>query len=244
MTVGKGHGASWWLAPGGMSTARRTATTLLVLAAGAAGVALLAPGGLGGPRRQLVTDGTSAATYRSVVGAAGHLPGWLHGPGEHVALVGVLLLVALTGWTGWRGRVPALVGAGLVGAGALLAYLTSEGLKLVVDQERPCRALDGVDTWAPCPPAGDWSFPSNHSTVAGALAAGLVVLNPRLGVVAVPVAGTVAAMRVVAGVHYPHDVLAGLLLGAAATVALLVAAGPVGVRIAARLAGRGAPRPR
>jgi len=54
----------------------------------------------------------------------------------------------------------------------------------------------------------------------------------------------VAAMRVVAGVHYPHDVLAGLLLGAAATVALLVAAGPVGVRIAARLAGRGAPRPR
>ncbi|ROT31433.1 phosphatase PAP2 family protein [Micromonospora sp. HM5-17] len=217
--------------------------TVLALTVGGAVVVLLAPGGLGDPQLQIVTDGASASTYRSVVGAAGKLPDWLHGPGEHVALAGVLLLVGLlgwTGWTGWRRRTPAVVGAGLVGVGALLAYLTSEGLKLVVDQERPCRAFDDVTTWVPCPPAGDWSFPSNHSTVAGALAAGLVVLAPRLGFVAVPVAGTVAAMRVVAGVHYPHDVLAGLLLGAATTVALLLALGPVGARIAAWLPGRGA----
>lgn len=232
-----------------MTIMRRILVAVLALVAGGVMIALLAPGGLGDPRLRVVTDGPSAEAYRAVVGGAGRLPDWLHAPGEHVALAGVLTLAGLlawTGWTGWRRRSPVAAGALLVVLGTLSAYLTSEAVKLVVDQERPCRAFGDVVTWVPCPPPGDWSFPSNHSTVVGALAAGLVVLAPRLGFVAVPVAGVVAAMRVVAGVHYPHDVLAGLLLGATTTIALLVTLTPVAERLMARwYAGRLRPaRPR
>jgi len=120
---------------------------------------------------------------------------------------------------GLAGVVSGLV---LVGAGSVLAYLGSEAVKLAVDEERPCRALGEPQTWVPCPPTGDWSFPSNHATVAGALAAGVIMLAPRLARVAVPAALAVAVLRVVAGVHYPHDVLAGLLFGAAVTVSVMV----------------------
>ena len=220
-----------WLSSSAMTISRRILLAVLVLALGAVVVALLTPGGLGDPEPQVVTDGPSAEAYRDLVGVAGELPGWVHGLGEYGAAAGVLVLLGLVcwaGWTGWRRRTPTWVGALLVGAGAVLAYLVSEALKLVVDQERPCRAFGEVTTWVPCPPGGDWSFPSNHSTVAGALAGGLVLLAPRLGLVAVPIAVAVATLRVVAGVHYPHDVVAGLLLGASASIALLLALSPAG----------------
>ncbi|MBE1492407.1 phosphatase PAP2 family protein [Plantactinospora soyae] len=231
---------------------RRILLAVPVLVLGAVVVVLLAPGGLGDPEPQVVTDGVSAEAYRDVVGTAGDLPGWLHGLGEYGAVAGVFGLIGLVcwaGWTGWRRRTPVWVGALLVGVATVLAYLVSEALKLVVDQQRPCWALGEVTTWISCPPSGDWSFPSNHSTVVGALAAGLVLLAPRLGLVAVPVAVAVAALRVVAGVHYPHDVVAGLLLGASASIALLLALSPAralsrpGARVPAGLPGDGVPTP-
>ncbi|MDG4788798.1 phosphatase PAP2 family protein [Micromonospora sp. WMMD1102] len=201
----------------------------LFLLSGAAMV-LLAPGGLGDPRPRVVTEGPSAAAYRGMAGRAGELPGWLHTPGEYAAAAGLLVLAGLlarVGWLGWRRhRTSGALGVLLVGVGTVLAYLVSEGVKLVVDQERPCRAFADVSTWVACPPVGDWSFPSNHATLAGGLAAGLVLLAPRLWYLAVPMAGAVAALRVATGVHYPHDVLAGLLLGATASAALLIALRP------------------
>ncbi|MFC6020440.1 phosphatase PAP2 family protein [Plantactinospora solaniradicis] len=236
-----------------MTVLRRILLALPVLVLGAVVVVLLAPGGLGDPGPQVVTDGPSAEAYRDVVGVAGNLPGWLHGLGEYGATGGLVVLIGLVcwvGWSGWRRRTPIWVGALLVSAAAVLAYLVSEALKLVVDQERPCRAFGEVTTWISCPPGGDWSFPSNHSTVAGALAAGLVLLVPRLGlVVAVPVAVAVAALRVLAGVHYPHDVVAGLLLGASTSIVLLLVLSPAGAlprtgaRIPAGLPGDGVPTP-
>ncbi len=202
---------------------------VLILAAGGTAVALLAPAGWGSPAVIMVTDGHSARTYQEVVAAVADTPGWLSALAAHLPALGLLvllLLLAWTGWTGWRQHTPRGVGALLVLAGTVLAYGLSEALKLVVDQGRPCRAFGELTIWEHCPPVGDLSFPSNHSTVAGALATGLVLLAPRLALVAVPTAIVVAAMRVVAGVHYPHDVLAGLLLGATITAALLVALAP------------------
>ena len=52
-----------------------------------------------------------------------------------------------------------------------VAYVCSELLKSAVDEERPCRAVAGaVASIVECPAYGDWSFPSNHSTIAGAAA--------------------------------------------------------------------------
>jgi membrane-associated phospholipid phosphatase len=212
-----------------MTVVRRILVSGLVFLAGGGAVVLLAPGGLGTTRAQVVTDGPSAQMYRAVVAAAQDAPGWLIALGERLALVGLLILAVLlarAGWSGWRHRTPAAAGAPLVGVCIVMAYLASEAAKLVIDEDRPCRVFGEPATWVPCPPAGDWSFPSNHATVAGALAAGLVLLVPRLAVVAVPTAAAVAGMRVVTGVHYPHDVVAGLLLGASVTAALLIALAP------------------
>lgn len=65
----------------------------------------------------------------------------------------------------------------------------------------------------------DFSFPSDHATVAGAVAAGLLMTNRRWGTVAAVAAGTMAFTRVYVGAHYPADVLAGLTLGAVVAVA-------------------------
>lgn len=105
-----------------------------------------------------------------------------------------------------------------------------------MDEERPCRALrTGADLVAECPAAGDWSFPSNHSTLAAGLAVGLAVLWPRLVAITLPLAGAAALLRVLVGVHYPHDVLAGAILGGTLVVAVLLAFMPLAQGAVSRL---------
>lgn len=119
--------------------------------------------------------------------------------------------------------VPLIAAAlrGVAGAvGVLLAYGLSELLKTWVMEYRPCQELTPTPSW--CPPAGDWSWPSNHATLAAALLAAAWLCMPRLWVL-LP-GGAVALMvlmsRVATGEHYVHDVVCGALLGLA--VVLLV----------------------
>jgi undecaprenyl-diphosphatase len=73
--------------------------------------------------------------------------------------------------------------------------------------------------------AADPGFPSDHATAGFAIAA---VLMARLGRRALPVllaAAVLAVSRVLVGVHYPLDVVAGALLGSAvAALICLIAA--------------------
>jgi membrane-associated phospholipid phosphatase len=64
--------------------------------------------------------------------------------------------------------------------------------------------------------------------IAGALAAGILFFSRRLGFLAAVLALTVAFARVYAGVHYPGDVVGGLILGTlVATVLSLLLRRPV-----------------
>jgi membrane-associated phospholipid phosphatase len=103
------------------------------------------------------------------------------------------------------------------GVGVIVAYLVSEVTKSVVQESRPCSAGDVV-TVLTCPEAGSWSWPSNHSTIAAAFAVACAFAVPRLGWFTVPLAVAAAFSRVAAGVHYVHDVLAGLALGLSVVV--------------------------
>ncbi|MEV6575673.1 phosphatase PAP2 family protein [Streptomyces sp. NPDC051577] len=141
------------------------------------------------------------------------------------------LLLAWVGWTALRRRdVSGLAGVAVTAAGTVVAYGLSEAIKLLVDEERPCRALPGVAALAPCPEPGDWSFPSNHATLAIALAVGVTLARPRLATLVLPVAGAAALLRVLVGVHYPHDVLAATVLGATAVVTVRLLVQPIAVR--------------
>ena len=62
----------------------------------------------------------------------------------------------------------------------------------------------------------DNGFPSEHATYAASLAAIIYGYRRRWGIAAIGIAILVGISRVLADVHYPIDILAGLIIGAAA----------------------------
>lgn len=115
--------------------------------------------------------------------------------------------------------------AGLLGAAALAGGL-AELAKLVIGRERPIRDFvlqnDGHYVWkdGPLGPlfAGFWDpsnlgLPSSHAAVAFGGAALLGVLDPRLRPAALILATACGLTRVLAGAHFPSDVVLGAALG-------------------------------
>lgn len=175
--------------------------------------------------------------YRDIIDFAHTTPSWVQHVAELWTEAGLLLFGVLYVMAWWRSRVGdnrAVALAVLAPLATAAGYVVSESLKSVVDEERPCRTVaDAAAALVPCPPTGDWSFPSNHAAIAGAAAVALALAWPRIALLTVPMALLMAFSRVFVGVHYPHDVLVGLVVGAlVATVFTLVL-----VRAAAALLG-------
>ena len=83
----------------------------------------------------------------------------------------------------------------------------------------------------------DNSFPSDHTAVAFAAAVAVLVFHRRLGALLALLAAGVGLDRILVGVHYPIDVVAGALAGTAAAL-LVTTAGRPQVTWAVRLASR------
>ncbi|MDT2009540.1 phosphatase PAP2 family protein [Rhodococcus opacus] len=99
---------------------------------------------------------------------------------------------------------------------AVVAYLVNDGIKGASPRNvpaTPTRRRPARKTLTPT----DYSFPSNHTVVAAAMAAALLLdSNPggrRLGIVAAVAALLIGLSRVYVGAHYPHDVAAALVVG-------------------------------
>jgi undecaprenyl-diphosphatase len=153
--------------------------------------------------------------YTDVVDSAQHAPTWLDSAISVWSTYGLALFAVLmvVGW--WRARrlgAEAAVTALAVPVVVVAAYAIDSLLKAVVRENRPCRTLRVV-TLEACPAQGDWSFPSNHATIAAAAAVALFFVSRRIGAVAAVAALAMAASRVWVGVHYPHDVVAGVAVG-------------------------------
>ncbi|MFF2410558.1 phosphatase PAP2 family protein [Streptomyces sp. NPDC058092] len=167
----------------------------------------------------------TAPLYRDITDFAHDMPSWVQHLAEIWTELGLLVfgVLFITGW--WRARRAderALALAVLAPLATAFGYVVSEVLKSVVDEDRPCRTVVGAAaSLVPCPPTGDWSFPSNHSAIAGAAAVALAIARPRLAWLTAPLALLMAFSRVFVGVHYPHDVAVGLLLGAAVSAAVV-----------------------
>ncbi|WP_432867601.1 phosphatase PAP2 family protein [Microbispora rosea] len=168
----------------------------------------------------------SAEWYREVTAFALHTPAWVRDAAAVAtdAVPAVLFAFLVFGW--WRARRGddrRMALALLAPVAVATAYLASEGVKSVLRLRRPCWDLADVVTVAPCPPYGDWSLPSNHATFAAAGAVALVALWRGAAVAAPAFALLEAFSRVFVGVHYPHDVAAGLLFGALIAPPVLLA---------------------
>jgi membrane-associated phospholipid phosphatase len=57
------------------------------------------------------------------------------------------------------------------------------------------------------------SFPSRHVFSASIISMAVLRLNPILGILFLVLSLVIAICRVIGGVHYPHDVAAGYLIG-------------------------------
>jgi undecaprenyl-diphosphatase len=124
-------------------------------------------------------------------------------------IIWYLLIVLLPILYGAAALRPALVMA-LTGALGVTIYTL---LKRVFVRERPFITHAAIDLRGA--PLDRYSFPSGHTLHAVSFAWQATAHFPELGWVLVPLAGLIAASRVVLGLHYPSDVLAGAAIGAA-----------------------------
>lgn len=145
--------------------------------------------------------------------------GWLHAPMTAYAGYGLVVFAVLlvTGWWLSRHRGPRSIAAALWAAAAtVLAVALNQLLVGAFAQSRPYTDLTDILVLAQR--SSDYSFPSDHAVMAGAAAAGLFLVSRRLGTLAAAAAALMAFARVYIAAHYPHDVAAGLLFGAAVTL--------------------------
>lgn len=135
---------------------------------------------------------------------------------EVLFAVAVALLFLLA-WGSMRTIARRAAVAAVASAGVALTL--GQVLSHLVDRPRPFVAHPHlIHLFAPH--AADAGFPSDHATAAFAIATAIVLRNRLWGGIALVAAALLAVSRVVIGVHYPVDVLAGAALGAAAALLL------------------------
>ena len=151
----------------------------------------------------------------------------------------IALAVMLASRGGRANRRAALRGVLSVAA---TSVLTNAVMKPMTSRVRPTPAPDGWMTRVARVPSST-SFPSGHAASAGAFAVGASLEMPQLAGPLGLAAAAVGWSRVRTRVHYPGDVVAGLVVGAAVAVATTRwwprrPAAPASVRpVRARVAG-------
>ncbi|WP_418060335.1 phosphatase PAP2 family protein [Pimelobacter simplex] len=174
------------------------------------------------------------AWFRAVNHLARATP-WLHTPARLFAQDGIVLFAALlllSWWWARRAGDPRRVAAALwAPAGALVALGANQLLVAAFAEPRPFTVVP--DALVLVSRSTDASFPSDHAVMAGAVAMGLALAHGRhaLTWTGAGLAVLMAATRVYVGAHFPLDVVAGLLVGAAIALASYRLVRPVAVRL-------------
>jgi membrane-associated phospholipid phosphatase len=170
--------------------------------------------------------------FEQVNGFAKATP-WLHAVIVGYANYGVLLFVGLfvAGWWTARrsGQVAPMAAVVCAVAATLLAIAVNQPIVAAAHEARPYATHAGILVLAHR--GTDFSFPSDHAVMAGAAAAGLWFVSRRLAIVAIFAALVMAFARVYIAAHYPQDVVAGLLLGAAIAIVVYLAGRGVAARL-------------
>lgn len=126
------------------------------------------------------------------------------------ALMALLIL-----FDGWRG-----LGASVhLAASGLIALLLYRRLKRYTRRARPCARDGRIHPWIA--PLDEYSFPSGHTLHAATFSLVACAHYPVLAWLLIPFTASVAASRVVLGLHYPSDVLAATVIGCVLAGAML-----------------------
>ena len=98
----------------------------------------------------------------------------------------------------------------LVFFSSALAWFVSEIFKILFHIPRPFLVLPDIHTLFT---ETGYSFPSGHATFFSALAVSLFFLHKKAGYVFMFFALLIGLARIIAGVHFPIDILGGFIFG-------------------------------
>ena len=104
-----------------------------------------------------------------------------------------------------------LTAIAVAGSAALVGIGLFKSLKKLSGRRRPCEIEPHV--WANLLPPDQFSFPSGHTITAFAVAVALAEFYPALFPALLFCAVSIAASRILLGMHFLSDVVAGALLG-------------------------------
>ncbi|WP_064090994.1 phosphatase PAP2 family protein [Rossellomorea aquimaris] len=147
----------------------------------------------------------SKQLYRSFFGFVTHLGGARF-------TIGIMLLLLLLSI-----QQPLLNQTSLVaGFSLIFSHVVMSIIKKMVKRIRPYLTLPNamVHGYA----FKDHSFPSGHSTAIFSITTPFMIQYPSSILILLPISWVVAYSRVVLGVHYPSDVVAGALLAIITTI--------------------------
>jgi undecaprenyl-diphosphatase len=112
------------------------------------------------------------------------------------------------------------------GAAALTGVLVFKTIKLISQRPRPCQLEPHC--WSKVLPPDRFSFPSGHTMTAFSIALVVSYFYPPLEGLLFFLAISIAASRIVLGMHFLSDVLAGMVLGVALACASITAFAAMG----------------
>lgn len=122
-----------------------------------------------------------------------------------VAAIGLTVFVLSENYTGKQ--------LCFVISAALLGWLAAKAMKLVVGAPRPFVSLENLNLLVKNPP-GSFSFPSGHATFMFAGAFSVWVFSKKWSIFFLICALVVGISRVIVGLHWPLDILGGMVLAA------------------------------
>jgi len=102
---------------------------------------------------------------------------------------------------------------GAAGSAAIFGIFVFKALKKLSQRPRPCHIEPHC--WSKVLPPDKFSFPSGHTMTAFSIALVVSYFYPSLEGLLFFLAISIAGSRIVLGMHYLSDVLAGMILGVA-----------------------------
>jgi len=139
---------------------------------------------------------------------------------NHVVLIGFRLISRLGNGVFWYGLMLGLLLHDRLAAVQPVLHMTVVGLTCTLSYKllkqgtlrpRPYQVIQHIAAGAPA--LDQFSFPSGHTLHAVAFSLVACAYYPWLACALLPFTMLIAASRLVLGLHYPSDVLAGALLG-------------------------------
>src|SRR6266487_2699020 len=140
-------------------------------------------------------------------------------PAIAIATFALWLLARPGGSRKWK------LASGCALGSAALALLLNQVIGKIWHRQRPFASHPSAHVWGSR--SHDPSFPSDHASAAFGIAFAIFLFDRLAGSIFLAAAVAIAAGRVLVGVHYPADVVAGCLVGLAAALVVVRLARPL-----------------